>query len=305
MRVSVIIATYNGSRYLRKQIESIVGQTRIPDEVLIVDDCSSDNGKTKEIIDFYKKKYSFVKFIQNDTNKGWQRNFMEAAEKSLYDVVFFSDQDDIWAENKIKLMTSVMEKNDIPILVSNYDVIDENDKLLETRKETASLANNEFSNGFMETVRPGCVMAVRKDIITRYAHLWVDKFPHDNFFSLIGLLFEQIVTIDANLIQHRIHSSNNSGKRSFTISKRASIQKVRNEQLKKIMSSNEYGLLNGEKKQILQSYLVWGEERERMLLNKSYIKWLFMLRYGLKYYPTRIAYLGDLLSLGGEYGIYK
>ncbi len=297
MKVSVIIATYNGSRYLAKQIESIVGQTRIPDEVIIVDDCSFDNGKTKEIIDFYRKQYSFIKFIQNDTNKGWQRNFMETANKSLYDIVFFSDQDDIWTKNKIELMTSVMENTDIPILVSNYDVIDENDKLIETRKETSRLIYNEFSQNFMETVRPGCSMAVRKDIILKYSYLWIDKFPHDNFFSLIGLLFEQIITVDANLIEHRIHSSNNSGKRSFAVSKRASIQKVRNEQLKKIIASDEYKHINTEKKKIIESYLAWGQEREKMLLTKSYAKWILILRYGLKYYPTRKAYLGDFLSM--------
>ena len=76
MKTSVILSAYNGEKYLREQLDSIVNQTRKPDELIIIDDKSPDDGHTIQIIDEYCGKYSFVKKYENVRNMGWAASFM-------------------------------------------------------------------------------------------------------------------------------------------------------------------------------------------------------------------------------------
>ena len=77
MYLSVVISTYNGSKYILEQLDSIRNQTRRADEVMIIDDCSTDD--TVEKINNFLKKYNLNnwKIVKNVENKGWKRNFME------------------------------------------------------------------------------------------------------------------------------------------------------------------------------------------------------------------------------------
>lgn len=93
-RVSVVLCTYNGEKYIREQLESIVSQTYPIHELLIQDDCSTD--ATPLIIEEYKEKYPFIRFYRNKNNLGFNRNFWKAFEKVTGDYIAISDQDDIW-----------------------------------------------------------------------------------------------------------------------------------------------------------------------------------------------------------------
>ena len=115
------MTTYNGMDYLEELLDSIRTQTRIPDEVVIVDDCSTDG--TPDFVIDYIERYGLSgwKIYKNEENLGWRKNFRLALRKCSNDLVFLCDQDDIWKQTKIKDMSDIMEKNPyIELLVSDY-----------------------------------------------------------------------------------------------------------------------------------------------------------------------------------------
>lgn len=112
MSISVVMATYNGESFILDQLNSIFQQEKKPDEVIICDDKSSDG--TVSIISMFidnNKLNKTWKLIVNDENLGYCDNFKKVCQLATGDVIFFSDQDDIWKLDKIKVMETMMEEN--------------------------------------------------------------------------------------------------------------------------------------------------------------------------------------------------
>ena len=120
--ISVLISTYNGKRYIINQLESIRLQTVAPSEVLIIDDCSTDD--TCDVIRRYIKDYNLFnwKLITNEENIGWRRNFFNGLNLVTNEYIFIADQDDIWDYRKIELMIDAMKDSRINLLVSRFDI---------------------------------------------------------------------------------------------------------------------------------------------------------------------------------------
>ena len=121
--ISVVMTTYNGEKYIVEQLDSIRNQSRVPDEVIIYDDCSSD--LTVSLIEKYIDDYELTNWTLhcNERNLGWRKNFVEAMEASTGDLIFLSDQDDIWNRDKIEDMAFYLEKDKkILLLASNCEV---------------------------------------------------------------------------------------------------------------------------------------------------------------------------------------
>lgn len=98
--ISVVLCTYNGSRYLREQLDSILGQTCQPLEIIIQDDHSSDD--TWAIVTEYAAKHAFIKVYRNKVNIGVNANFFAAMHRTIGDYIAISDQDDIWKPEKLE-----------------------------------------------------------------------------------------------------------------------------------------------------------------------------------------------------------
>ncbi|AWV72455.1 glycosyltransferase [Latilactobacillus curvatus] len=121
MKISLIMATYNGQGFIERQLTSIYEQTRPVDEVIIRDDGSTD--ETTSIIEAFIKQRSLKnwKLIINPVNLGWRDNFSQLLEDSTGDIVFLADQDDYWYSKKIEHMTEYMDDKNIEVLVSDYE----------------------------------------------------------------------------------------------------------------------------------------------------------------------------------------
>lgn len=120
MKTSIILSSYNGKKYIKEQLQSIMAQTLMPDEVIIVDDCSTDS--TVEVCNSFIEEHKLDnwKVIPNAVNKGWAENFSDAFLIASGDLIFPCDQDDIWLEDKIEKMTSVMKSHpEIGLLIGN------------------------------------------------------------------------------------------------------------------------------------------------------------------------------------------
>ncbi len=107
MKISVVMTTYNGKKHIYEQLCSLANQTRKPDQLLIFDDCSTDDTVSivKRFIEM--KNLCNWKIIENESNLGWRKNFMFGLLKAEGDYIFPCDQDDIWSEDKIEKMTDI------------------------------------------------------------------------------------------------------------------------------------------------------------------------------------------------------
>ena len=121
--VSVVIATYNGERFIGKQLDSILAQTYPNIEVIIVDDCSSDN--TVNLLQQYAAIHQNIFIYQNDKNLGYVKNFEKGMLLSKGDFIAPSDQDDIWLPQKIQVLMNAIS-NDC-IVYCNSALIDDED----------------------------------------------------------------------------------------------------------------------------------------------------------------------------------
>lgn len=120
--ISVCMATYNGQKYIREQIDSILCQLNADDELVISDDHSSDD--TAEIIRSYNDKR--IKFYFNELKKGVTHNFENALLKSKGDILFLADQDDVWLPGKLEKMVAFMQQGGYDVVECNCALVDEN-----------------------------------------------------------------------------------------------------------------------------------------------------------------------------------
>ena len=119
--ISIAMTTYNGEKFLRGQIDSILNQTYKDIELIICDDCSKDS--TREILKEYEKKDSRVKLFFNEQNLGFKKNFEKAISLCNGEYVALSDQDDVWELNHLEKLLNILGNADIAC--GNAQLIDE------------------------------------------------------------------------------------------------------------------------------------------------------------------------------------
>src|SRR6188768_263019 len=102
--VSVVMCTYNGAKFLKEQVDSILNQTYSIEEFLIFDDGSTDG--TLEILEAYAAKFSFINLFKNSFTLGYNKNFEQALKKANSEVIAIADQDDYWDPKKLEKMIS-------------------------------------------------------------------------------------------------------------------------------------------------------------------------------------------------------
>ena len=122
--VDILLATYNGEKYLKPQLDSILKQTYSNFRLLISDDDSSD--KTKEILKEYAKKDKRIILYFQEKNLGVIKNFEFLLKNVENEYYMFSDQDDIWKEDKIEKSINHIKETDSDLVYSDLEVVDEN-----------------------------------------------------------------------------------------------------------------------------------------------------------------------------------
>jgi glycosyltransferase involved in cell wall biosynthesis len=200
--ISICIATYNGEKFIKEQLDSILCQIKDDDEIIISDDSSTDD--TVSIIKSYDD--DRIKLLENQTFYSPTFNFENALKVAQGDYIFLCDQDDVWVEDKIQKMIPYLEKYDL--VVSDCKVVDEhlniiNESYFELIKSSPGFIKNFIRNGYL-----GCCMSFNKEILT-----YVLPFPksivmHDIWIGLWVELYGSTIFIDKQLILFRRHSQN-------------------------------------------------------------------------------------------------
>ncbi|WNC30715.1 glycosyltransferase family 2 protein [Thermosynechococcus sp. PKX82] len=205
MRISIAMATYNGEKYLQEQLDSFLNQTRLPDELVVSDDCSTDS--TMQILHDFAKNAPFeVKIYQNEHNLGYARNFENALKLTSGDIIFLSDQDDIWFSEKIEFIINFAQQNTEYLLYMNDAEIclaDGNSTKLTQLGQILSLGFSEKEFTY------GCCMAIRRHL--KYLALPIPKFhAHDTWLNRLSNILEVKKVIPSVLQLYRRHGENTS-----------------------------------------------------------------------------------------------
>ncbi len=222
---SVALCTYNGSKYLNEQLDSIINQTVKIDEIIICDDISTDT--TINIINDYILKYpNLIKLYINESKLYTVKNFEKAIKLCSGDIIFLSDQDDIWIENKVEIISNSFTNNkNITAIATNGFLIDEYSNrlekyaiwdvflFLEEKKVNYSYFDTLVSIGNFAT---GATMAFKKEIVDSILPFPVIKdFYHDEFIALITSKDNKFLMLNDKLIKYRIHQNQQVGGVSY------------------------------------------------------------------------------------------
>ena len=127
-QIDILMATYNGEKYLREQIESILNQTYSNIRLIISDDCSKD--KTREIIKEYEQKDNRITAYFQENNLGYAKNFEFLLTKVENDFYMLSDQDDYWLPEKVEKTFNRLKETNADLVFTDLEVVDENLKTI-------------------------------------------------------------------------------------------------------------------------------------------------------------------------------
>lgn len=202
--VSVCIATYNGQRFIREQLESILSQLSGEDEIIVSDDGSTD--ATLSVIESLHD--SRIKIIEGP-RRGINANFNNALSHATGNVIFLADQDDVWLPGKVEKCIEVLKICDLVL----HDAII-TDECLTPQNKTLFLELNikeGFIPNFIRNRFTGCCMAFRREILDYILPIPDSSiFFHDNWIGLMTSLKGKVKFIPFNGIFFRRHSDTNS-----------------------------------------------------------------------------------------------
>lgn len=208
MDISVCMATYNGEKYIEEQLKSILPQIGINDEVIIVDDCSTDNTVNiiREIND------TRIKLFQNDRNRKHVYTFAKAIEIAKNDLIFLSDQDDVWEKDRVEIFKAQFEKSDVLLISSNFSFLSKNTYKKMNRPLKKNDSTKYFNNiiGILMGRRAyfGCAMSFRKELKDIILPIPQYVESHDIWIALAANLLKSNMHIEEITLSRRIHENN-------------------------------------------------------------------------------------------------
>ena len=300
MRVSVLLSSFNGEDYIVEQLNSIKNQTMRIDEVVIVDDCSTD--RTVEYANRFIVENNLLdswKIYQNEINKGWKQNFIDGIKLTTGDFIFFSDQDDFWFQDKVEIVVSrFIEHPDISVIATGETLW--TGESVDSYKSTISGENfprfYDKENNFLIHCS-GCTMGIRRSYYKKIIKYYCDGWAHDDFFWKMGIVDESLLLLKGSTILHRIHGKNESRKKR---DKNSTVKGLKDsificDHIISYLSSN---LIENDSKdrnlRILHCEKSTAQLRLELIEEKKYYLF-FALLFRLRSYRRRRQLIGDLL----------
>ena len=221
--VSVAMAVCNGAKYLSEQIDSILPQLQDKDELIISYDPSED--MTYDLIKSYEKKDKRVHvFINEDHTRGLVSNFDNALRHCKNEIIFYSDQDDVWMPDKIEKMVSCFKDPKVTVAIHDAKIVDESlnviiDSTFRIRGGSTSSWKNLIRLSYI-----GCSMAFRSDMLPVVLPLPTKRRSYDWWTGSICSCYGKMAKVDEQLILHRMHQNNATPKKRPPLSYQFSVR---------------------------------------------------------------------------------
>ena len=222
MRISIAMCTYNGAGFVTEQLKSIAAQTRLPEELVIFDDASTD--KTLDIVETFAQSAPMAVSVHaNSENVGSTANFERAIRATTGDIVFLADQDDVWQTHKVERLASILENEpELGLVFTDADIIDEDGNptggtLWEvafpetTRQEVGR--KTIFDLLIRRDMVTGATVAFRSSLRDRFLPIptEIPNLIHDGWIALIAAAAGEIRFLNEPLIQYRQHKRQQCG----------------------------------------------------------------------------------------------
>ncbi|MCJ7933545.1 MAG: glycosyltransferase family 2 protein [Chryseobacterium sp.] len=231
MKTSVALCTYNGEKYITSQLNSILSQTIAVDEIIVCDDGSSDS--TMDIVQLYKEKHpSVFKVYRNEKNLRSVKNFEKAISLCTHEIIFLSDQDDVWENNKVEAHLNYFGQHpNIQVIATNGYCIDNHDEKKEMYSfwDVPAIAKSTDTDytirdtlSKVANIATGASMSLRKSFLPE-----IIPFPnaphlhHDEWMAFIASQKDAFAMLNEKLFSYRIHDSQQIGGVFFTKNKQS------------------------------------------------------------------------------------
>lgn len=226
------MCTYNGSRYVGIQIDSILGQTAPIDELIV-----SDDGSTDGTIDIIREKFLNIDsprlIILQGERLGITRNFERALSACNGDILFLCDQDDVWLQNKVEIFLHFMEEHpDVLLAFSDARLVDADAHdlgssqfemvRLSKRLIRSLTGSSPLTTLLRRNVVTGATVALRRDLLV-FARPFVNGWLHDEWLAICAAVKGRLGVIEKPLVQYRQHSNNQCGMRPSGLKEKLSI----------------------------------------------------------------------------------
>lgn len=225
MKISVAMAYYNGGAYVEEQLSSILSQLGEDDEVIVSVDAASDG--SGELLSQLAGEDARIRLVEG-LAKGVVKNFENAIAHCGGDIIFLSDQDDVWKADKVEKVLRAFQKADVKAVLHNGEIVDAQGKqtgdptLFEWRGSRAGLWKNFLKNSYI-----GCCMAFRRELLPVILPIPEQMYMHDYWIGTAAELCGRVGLIKKPLIEYRRHGGNvtelSHGSLAFMLKKRVDL----------------------------------------------------------------------------------
>ncbi len=223
MRLSIAMATYNGAKYLQEQLDSFLYQTRKPDELVVCDDGSTD--ATLEILEAFRQQAPFVVHVyRNESNLGYIKNFEKALSLCTGDIIFLSDQDDVWLGKKIEEVENGFLSNPNVMAIINDQYV--TDSKLGCSAYT-SLGNIKSAGVSESWFVAGCCTSIRRSLLSIILPIPENAHGHDAWINKLAEALSVRAVLATPLQYYRRHGQNTSQSFASNLGKVSSLDLIK------------------------------------------------------------------------------
>lgn len=279
------MTTFNGGRFLRKQLDSILHQSLPVDEIVVGDDGSTD--ETLEILKEYAAQ-SNLRYFSNSTNLGFVRNFEKTLSQCTGDLIFLADQDDLWYPEKMKILVESI--GDSWLIHSDCQLIDENDQLISLYFKGKIGTHKNGEDFLFANVVTGCTALIDRKLLELALPFPQGILYHDWYLGLLAAYHGKITYYPEALLGYRQHALQDTGSGAQEKSSilRNCLKRIQGKEFSALLSTRRQ-LINLEaiEKTFSKDILFEKKRLEVIRSLKDYLDHFFHFKYG-SYYAHRV-----------------